>query len=118
MPDLAEAFGNLAKSIAQSEKRSHAAFVVRLTSVLEFDLERCIKWKFRALNKDMNNRLFEGYGPLSTFAAKIDVAYALDITTDAIHRELNLMRRIRNNFAHSKDALSLDQEPIKKCFMS
>jgi hypothetical protein len=116
MPDLKDAFAKLRDSIARSEKQGHAAIVVRLTSILEYDLERSIKRKFRSLNKDKRNRLFEGYGPLSSFAAKIDLAYALDITTDAIDKELTLMRRIRNKFAHSKERLTLDEEPIKTLF--
>lgn len=44
------------------------------------------------------------------------MACALDITTDAIDKELTAMRRIRNKFAHSKERLSLDEEPIKTLF--
>jgi hypothetical protein len=114
---IKEAFEKLRDSITRSEKQGHAAIVVRLTSILEYDLERSIKRKFRSLSREKRNRLFEGYGPLSTFAAKIDLAYALDITTDAIDTELNTMRRIRNKFAHSKERLSLDEEPIKTLFL-
>src|SRR5260370_32955082 len=116
MPDLKDAFAKLRDSIVRSEKQGHAAIVVRLTSILEYDLERSIKRKFRPLSRDKGNRLFEGYGPLSSFAAKIDIAYALDITTDAIDKELTLMRRIRNKIAHSNERLSLDDEPIKTLF--
>jgi hypothetical protein len=90
--------------------------VVRVTSIIEYDLERSIKWKFRPLNTKMNGRLFGAYGPINTFAAKIDVAYGLDITNDATHQELHKMRKIRNAFAHTKKELSLDTEPIKKLF--
>jgi hypothetical protein len=45
--------------------------------------------------QQMSDRLFGLYRPLSTFAAKIDIAYALEITTDDIHAELNIMRKIR-----------------------
>jgi hypothetical protein len=89
MPDLKEAFAKLADSVIRSERQGHAAIVVQLTSILEFDLDRSIRWKLRPLNKEMRKRLFDGYGPLSTFAGKIDFAFALDITTDAIHKELN-----------------------------
>jgi hypothetical protein len=44
------------------------------------------------------------------------LACALDITTDAIDKELTTMRRIRNKFAHSKERLSLDEEPIRTLF--
>jgi hypothetical protein len=116
MPDMKEAFTRLADSIIRSERQGHAAVVMRMTSILEHDLERSIKWEFRLLNKHMSKRLFGVYGPIGTFAAKIDIAYALEITTDDIHAELNIMRGIRNEFAHTKHSLSLDQEPIKTLF--
>jgi hypothetical protein len=116
MPDLQEALTKLANSIIRSERQGHAAIVMRITLILEYDLERSIKWEFRSLNKQMSDRLFGFYRPLGTFAAKIDLAYALEITTDDIHAELNIMRRIRNEFAHTKHSLSLDQEPIKTLF--
>jgi hypothetical protein len=116
MPDLQEAITQFANSIIRSERQGHAAMVMRITSILEYDLERSIKWEFRLLNKQMSDRLFGISRPLGTFAAKIDIAYALEITTDDIHAELNIMRRIRNEFAHAKHSLSLDQEPIKTLF--
>jgi hypothetical protein len=50
MPDLQEAFTKLANSIIRSERQGHAAMVMRITSILEYDLERSIKWEFRSLN--------------------------------------------------------------------
>ena len=61
---------------------------MRLISIIEYDLERSIKYKFRPLSNKMTKRLFDD-GPISSFAAKIDLAYALDITADATHQELN-----------------------------
>jgi hypothetical protein len=46
------------------------------------------------------------------------MAYALDITSDAIHVELNKIRKIRNLFAHSTSILSLDKGPIRPLFDS
>jgi hypothetical protein len=116
MVDLRTPFSNLAHSIIAAERQSHAAIVVRLASVLDYDLERCIKCKFRPLNKKMINQLFGLYCPLSTFAAKIDIAFALDIISQDIHDELTKMRKIRNVFAHTRAAVSLDAEPAKSLF--
>jgi len=55
-------------------------------------------------------------GPISSFAAKIDMAYALGITADEVNLELNKIRKIRNLFAHAKASASLDTEPIKSIF--
>ena len=76
--------------------------VLRLVAAIDCDLERCLKHKFRKLNTRTEKRIFGTYGPLSTFAARIDLAYALKITTDEIHTELNKSRKIRNVFAHHK----------------
>jgi hypothetical protein len=68
------------------------------------------------VEQEDENRLFGSYGPVATFAAKIDMAYALGITMEAIHVELNKIRKIRNVFAHTRGPVSLDTEPIKSIF--
>jgi hypothetical protein len=53
---------------------------------------------------------------LSTFSAKIDMAYALEIISDESRVELHKMRNIRNKFAHARKLLSFDQEPMTRMF--
>jgi hypothetical protein len=113
---MSDAEPTLAELFLKAHQESHASIVLRLVAVLEYDLERCLKRRFRKLNGKMQKRLFGTYGPASTFAAKIDLAYALDITTDETHAELNKFRQIRNVFAHNKGRVSLDMEPIKTMF--
>lgn len=48
-------------------------------------------------------RLFDGYGPLGSFSAKIDIAYALGIITEQIFNDLKTIKDIRNEFAHPKE---------------
>ena len=113
MTDIKEATEKLVDALIRSHRMSHTSVVAASASILDTDLERCIKLRLRPLNRAMTRRLFGTYCPLSTFNAKIDMAYALDITTDAIHVELNKIRKIRNLFAHSTSILSLDKEPIR-----
>jgi hypothetical protein len=56
--------------------------------------------------------------PLSTFASKIDLAFALEIIAPEIHKELKKIKKILDSFAHSRKSLSLDQEPLKPLFDS
>jgi len=57
--------------------------------------------------------LFGPYGPLSSFAAKIDAAFALGLLSSAEYSDLHRHRKIRNEFAHSlNDTLSFDTSPI------
>jgi len=44
--------------------------------------------------------LFKERGPLATFAARIDAAHAFGLITDSERRDLDLIRQIRNAFAH------------------
>ena len=44
--------------------------------------------------------LFKARGPLATFAARIDAAHAFGLITDSERRDLDLIRQIRNAFAH------------------
>jgi hypothetical protein len=113
-----ETFSNLAKGLIASRKMSHSAVVLTASSILEYDLERSLKAAMRPLNKYMEERIFEGYGPLSSFSAKIDMAFAMDIITKHVFDELNKIRKMRNAFAHSKARLSLEEEPMRALFYS
>lgn len=56
--------------------------------------------------------LLDQTGPVSTFAAQIDLAHAIGSINDAEMRSLHLIRRIRNEFAHESRPLSFDHPPI------
>jgi DNA-binding MltR family transcriptional regulator len=45
-------------------------------------------------------RVTANYGPLSTFAGKIDMAHLLRLVSSHIYSDLNAIRGIRNAFAH------------------
>jgi hypothetical protein len=56
---------------------SHHALIE--ASALDNAVELALLTKMRRLSRDMKDKIFDGYGPLSTFAGKIDIAYALEI---------------------------------------
>lgn len=59
-----------------------------------------------------NALLSEGNAPLATFSGKIAAAHALNLITDQEFRELGIIRRIRNDFAHEAD-VSFESQTIK-----
>jgi hypothetical protein len=71
---------------------------------LDASLEGALLTKFRPLSKAMKDRLFDGggYAPLANFAAKIEIAYALEIIAKDTYDALRLINKIRVVFAHSK----------------
>lgn len=47
-------------------------------------------------------KLTDGFNaPLGTFSARIEAAFAMGLLSEAEHRELNIIRKIRNEFAHT-----------------
>lgn len=51
--------------------------------------------------------LLEGDSPLGTFSARAMIAYRLGLISDEVYRAINLIRRIRNSFAHELSGVSL-----------
>lgn len=79
------------------------AVVILSVSFVEANLEALI---VKAMRGDLTNtdrrRLFEGDGSLSRFSSKISVAYALGLIGRISRSDLDLIRFLRNEFAHSR----------------
>ena len=54
----------------------------------------------------------DNQGPISTFSARTNLAHALGIVNDQEHRDLTLIRRIRNAFAHEAN-VDFDSGSVK-----
>ncbi len=63
-------------------------------------------------NKHIENDLFDGTAPLATFSAKIKFAYYLGKISAVSRRDLDTIRAIRNNFAHSPKVISFTEQSI------
>jgi DNA-binding MltR family transcriptional regulator len=57
-------------------------------------------------------RLFSGTGGLATFSARTTLAYLLGLIPISVRDDLNLIRKIRNDFAHSSRVVSFGDAPI------
>lgn len=51
-------------------------------------------------NEDLLHELFRSSGPLGTFSVKINVTHLLGLFSPVASKELDTIRRIRNEFAH------------------
>jgi DNA-binding MltR family transcriptional regulator len=58
--------------------------------------------------------MLEGPGAMSSFGVRIELAFLLGLITSRERRMLNLIRKIRNDFAHSSKYISFSQSPIKE----
>jgi hypothetical protein len=63
-------------------------------------------------NKRIENDLFKGTAPLATFSARIKLAYYLGLISMACRRDLDVIRSIRNDFAHDPEIVSFQTQSI------
>jgi hypothetical protein len=85
---------------------SDRAMAVLMAATLEDTLRDWILSHLRQdLDPDDLNRLFGAEGALGTFSSKTMVAYALTIIGPVTQHDLNLIRNVRNQFAHSRRPL-------------
>jgi DNA-binding MltR family transcriptional regulator len=58
------------------------------------------------------DELLDCQGPLGTYSSRISLAYCLGLIRDDQFKDLNTVRKIRNEFAHSHQSLSFAEPPI------
>lgn len=92
--------------------RGQAATVLTAISAIEDVFEDVIKSRMVVLSKKMESRLFQGYGPLNTFAAKIDIAFALGLLSERDYADMQIIRKVRNEFAHSRAVTGFEKKEI------
>jgi hypothetical protein len=83
-------------------------------AIVERALETAILASFVPLTPDQHKRLFSfpANGPLADFDARIRVARALGLLGPKIESDLDIIRNVRNAFAHCPSLLGFDQDEI------
>jgi DNA-binding MltR family transcriptional regulator len=80
-------------------------------TALEVILRRCMVQDDAA--QEEIDELFTDSGPLGTFSAKIRMVLALGILPAVFCRDLNLVRQIRNDFAHHAGEVTFETPSIR-----
>jgi hypothetical protein len=65
-------------------------------------------------NNTLHDRIFNFQGPLGPFSARIDAGFILKIYDEATWRDLDIIRRIRNDFAHTTVIGSFTNDSIRE----
>ena len=98
--------------VLQSESDRGAVLVT--ASMLDDILKQLLL--ARLLDGDHSKKLFAGpNAPLGTFSSRIIAARAVGVISEQWKKELNLLRKIRNDFAHSVSASLEDVSTLDKC---
>ncbi len=99
--------------IKQLEKESERGSVIVSAVLMDEALEELIKAKM-APSPKKDDELFVGaYAPLDSFNAKIDFAYRLGIIASSTRSSLHLLRKLRNDFAHSALHMSFETNSVQ-----
>lgn len=101
-------FNNFLKEF---ENESDRSVIIIAVSYIENYLEHILKKRF--ITHKLVDSLFEGYAPITTLSAKIDIAFSIGLISEEIHSELHLLRRIRNISAHDDTKVDFSNIKIK-----
>lgn len=73
----------------------------------------CLLESFFIENEKVCTQLLNGNGALATFSSKIDLTFLLGLIPKNIYNDLHILRKIRNDFAHTASKLSFETPSIK-----
>ena len=79
-------------------------------------LDNCLGETFLCITKhpeDAREKLLKDTRPMGTLSAKIDLLWVLGQLSEPVYRDMHLIRRIRNEFAHSVAISSFNQDPVR-----
>jgi len=92
-------------------KESDRGCALAVACYIDAELKELLRSYLIDDQKEVDN-LFHVSGPLSSFSARIDVCHALGLIGPQVRRDLHLMRRIRNDFAHQPGQIDFADESI------
>ena len=90
---------------------SDRACVILAGALLDSALETAIKTYLVPCSTG-RDPLFTGNGPLSSFNARIEIAYRIGVIDLIMARNLHLIRRIRNDFAHNISGCTFEDSSV------
>jgi DNA-binding MltR family transcriptional regulator len=87
---------------------------IMAVSLLEQMLEIVLTLRMMPLTNKSYAVMFGTMAPLSSFAAKIEMALTLGVISENFYYQLHALRKVRNTFAHRIEALTFDHPEIRK----
>lgn len=102
----------LAAFLNNFNQESDRGAALSAAAVLEDCLEEVIKTFLRDCKSSV--KLLDGFNaPIGTFSSKILLAHALGLIQDNEFQQIELLRKIRNQFAHTWEYLNFESNTIK-----
>jgi len=92
---------------------SRAAIILAVASIDDV-LRAAISCNFIHLPGREEDQIFSGNGPLSTFSSRIKIAHAMGLISKKVRSDLDVLRKIRNKYAHGTKDIDLSDDDQKK----
>jgi len=100
------------KSLEEIQILSERGWAIMVASHLDEQLAALLRAFFVDDQKTVD-QLLEDTGAIAGFGVRIELAFLLGLISARERRMLNLIRKIRNDFAHNSKSASFSQSPIK-----
>ncbi|MGD8389187.1 MAG: MltR family transcriptional regulator [Desulfobacteraceae bacterium] len=98
--------------LAEVNSESDRAAAILAAAAIDQRLTRLLVNLFGA-ETSQSTSLFRPDDPLGSLSAKIEILFRIGIIGTDLHRELHLLRKLRNKFAHSEELISFEKSPIR-----
>lgn len=103
---------DLNKFLGMLHRQDDRAVVLSLASFIEETLGQLLLAYFRDCRQ--TRELIEGFNaPLGTLSARIKASYAFGLVNEVQFKDMELLRKTRNAFAHDWQGVSLERNDIK-----
>ena len=103
---LDHAYDEFERFAEEFKNESDRAAVILGAAKIDLQLCQLLQAVLRP-STSRNDELLDGDSPLSTFSSRIALTHRLGLIDDEFCRALNLIRKIRNSFAHELGEVSL-----------
>lgn len=74
--------------------------------------------EFSKGNAEARKSLFSGTGSFATFSAKVNAAFCAGWIDNDVYHDIQVIKKLRNGFAHNAGKVSLDDEETRKLIES
>lgn len=107
--ELTKQFREIRRELSKESDRGLALYA---TAHIDIELEKLLKSKLIGSEQHLKEVLSFN-GPLGTFSSKIKLSYSLGLINKVMMDDINTLRKIRNEFAHSDENISFNTQKIK-----
>lgn len=111
-PTVDKVYGRINKLLHLTRAEDERGLVLSVAAFAEDLLGRLLLAYLRGGKS--KTELIEGFNaPLGTFSARIKAAHAVGLLSDEQQNDLEIARKIRNEFAHNWEGCKFEQQNIK-----